>query len=112
MEVNNLPKVNDEVVVKRQWIAFIAAFILFIFAGFISMKVFGVAKYSVLGLCIPMLYLGASSIKNRLSIARLRGQEGYSKGTRAVVFGIIMIVVAIAYIIIMFTPFLANKFPF
>jgi hypothetical protein len=112
MNANNLKKVSDEVVVKRQWIAFISCFILFLLASFISAKVFGVAKYSVLGMCIPMWYIGASSIKNRLSIVRLKGQAGYSKGTRAVILGVIMIVVATAYIIIMFTPFISNKFPF
>jgi len=100
---------NEEVVIKRQWMAFIAAFVLFALASLISVKVFGVAKYGVLGVCIPMLYLGASSIKNRVSIVRLRGQKGFSRDTRAVIFGVIMVVVAVVYIVIVFTPSLSDK---
>ena len=110
MEAINKPEINEEIAVKRQWVAFIAAFVLFFVAGLISVKVFGVIKYSALGVCLPMLYLGISSIKNRISIARLRGQKGYSTGTRAVVFGILMIVFAIAYIVIIFTPSLSDIF--
>ena len=110
METINKPVINEEIVIRRQWIAFVAMFVLFFLAGLISVKVFGVIKYSVLGVCIPMLYLGTSSIKNRISIARLRGQKGYSRDTRAVVFGAIMLVMAIAYIVIVFTPFLSDIF--
>jgi hypothetical protein len=110
METINKPVINEEIVIRRQWIAFVALFVLFFLAGLISVKVFGVIKYSVLGVCIPMLYLGTSSIKNRISIARLRGQKGYSRDTRAVVFGAIMLVMAIAYIVIVFTPFLSDIF--
>jgi hypothetical protein len=110
MDTINKPEINEEIVVKRQWMAFIAAFVLFLVAGLISVKVFGVIKYSVLGICLPILYLGASSIKNRISIARLRGQKGNSRGTRAVVFGAVMIVFAIAYTVVVFTPSLSDIF--
>jgi len=110
METINKPVTNEEIVIKRQWISFFAAFILFFLAGLISIKVFGVIKYSVLGVCIPMLYLGTSSIKNRISIARLRGQKGYSRGTRAVIFGVIALVVSITYIVIVFTSSLSKIF--
>jgi hypothetical protein len=109
MDAINKPVTNEEIVIKRQCMAFTATFVLFALAGLISVKVFGAIKYSVLGACIPMLYLGASSIKNRISIARLRGQKGYSRDTRAVIFGAIMLVVAIAYIVIVFTPALSSK---
>jgi hypothetical protein len=107
--IDDAPKVDEKVIAKRQWTACIAAFILFSLACLISIKVFGVGKYSVLGLCIPLLYIGSSSIKNRLSIVRVRGQKGYSTGTRAVIIGAIMIVFAIAYVIIVFTPSLSNR---
>jgi hypothetical protein len=110
METINKPVINEEIVIRRQWIAFIAMFVLFFLAVLISVKVFVVIKYIVLGVCIPILYLGTSSIKNRISIARLRGQKGYSRDTRAVVFGAIMLVMAIAYIVIVFTPFLSDIF--
>ena len=109
MDSANKPAINEAVVIKRQWIAFVAAFVLFVLASFISVKVFGVAKYSILGLCAPMAYLGISSIKHRVSIARLRGQKGYSRDTRAVVFGIIMLVLATAYVAVVFIPFLSSR---
>jgi hypothetical protein len=110
MDSANKSAMNEAVVIKRQWIAFVAAFVLFALASFISVRVFGVAKYSILGLCLPMAYLGISSIKNRVSIARLRGQKGYSRDTRAVIFGVIMLVLATAYVVIVFTPFLSSRF--
>ena len=86
MDTDNKPIINQEIVIKGQRIASIAAFVLFILADSISVKVFGVEKYGVLGICIPMFYLGASSIKNRVSIVRLKGQKGYSRDTRACCF--------------------------
>jgi len=62
-----------------------------------------------LAVMIPNLYLGASSIKNRVSIMRLRGQKGYSRDTRAVIFGIIIVVVALGYFFILFNPLLSEK---
>ncbi|MFZ1039835.1 MAG: hypothetical protein WCA79_13765 [Anaerolineales bacterium] len=109
MDTDNKPIINEEIVIKGQRIASIAAFVLFILADSISVKVFGVEKYGVLGICIPMFYLGASSIKNRVSIVRLKGQKGYSRDTRAVVFGIIMVVIALGYIFILFIPFLSER---
>lgn len=100
------PVVHEEVVIKRQQIAVIAAFILFAIGSFISLRLFGVAKYGVLGVCIPMLYLGVSSIKNRISLVRLRGQKTYSRDTRAIVFGVIMIAFAIVYMVMVFAPLL------
>ena len=70
---------------------------------------FGVDRYSILAVMIPNLYLGASSIKNRVSIMRLRGQKGYSRDTRAVIFGIIIVVVALGYFFILFNPLLSEK---
>ena len=70
---------------------------------------FGAARYSILAVMIPYLYLGASSIKNRVSIMRLRGQNGYSRDTRAVIFGIIMVVVALGYFFILFNPLLSAR---
>ena len=84
-------------------------FCYFFPAVFISLNVFGAARYSILAVMIPYLYLGASSIKNRVSIMRLRGQNGYSRDTRAVIFGIIMVVVALGYFFILFNPLLSAR---
>ncbi len=109
MEINNKPVNNEEIIIKRQWVAFIATFVLFFPAVFISLSVFGIARYSILAVMIPMMYLGTSSIKNRVSIMRLRGQKGYSRDTRALIFGIITVVVALGYFFILFNPLLSER---
>jgi hypothetical protein len=102
METDNKPTVQEEVVLKRQWIAVIAAFVLFFIGGYLSERIFGVTEYGILGVCLPMLYLGISSIRNRISIIRLRGKKDYSRDTRAVVLGTFMIVLSIAYLLMAF----------
>lgn len=93
---------HEDAVIRGQWIAVIAAFVLFFVGGFLSARIFGVTKYGALGVCLPMLYLGISSIKNRLSIIRFRGQKGYTRDKRAVTLGTIMLVLASAYTILVF----------
>ena len=102
--MNDRPASHEETIIKRQWIAVAAAFVFFLVGGFISMRVFGVTKYGVLGVCLPMLYIGASSIKNRISIVRVRGRQGYSRDKHAVTFGVILLVLAIAYLVLAFMP--------
>jgi hypothetical protein len=107
MDTDNQPVPNEEMVIKRQWIAVVAGFILFFIGGPVSERMFGVTRYGILGVCLPMLYLGISSILNRVSIIRLRGNKAYSRGKRAVVLGVIFIVFAVLYVILAFGPFLA-----
>jgi hypothetical protein len=102
--MDNRLEAHEEVIIKRQWIAVVAAFILFFVGSFLSTRLFGVTKYGALGVCIPMLYLGISSIKNRLSIIRFRGQKGYTRDKRAMTLGIIMLALASAYTILVFMP--------
>lgn len=102
--MDNRLEAHEEVIIRRQWIAVVAAFILFFAGGFLSTRLFGVTKYGALGVCIPMLYLGISSIKNRLSIIRFRGQKGYTRDKRAMTLGIIMLALASAYTILVFMP--------
>lgn len=95
---------HEEVVIKRQQIAVIVGLVFLAIGGFLSAQLFGSAKYGILGVCIPMLYLGASSIKNRISLFRPRGRNAYSRDTRALVFGVVMIVLAIIYAVVIFLP--------
>jgi hypothetical protein len=103
--MDNKSGVQEEIVIKRQWIAVIAAFVLFAVGGFLSQRMFGDTRYGVLGVCIPMLYLGISSIKNRVSIIRLRGKKEYSRDSRAVTLGTFMIILAILYVVFALFPF-------
>jgi hypothetical protein len=100
--MDNKPNAHEEMILKRQWIAVIAAFVLFAIGGFLSQRMFGVTEYGIFGVCIPMLYLGVSSIKNRISIIRLRGKKEYSRDQRAVTLGTFMIVLAVAYAVMVF----------
>ena len=110
MESDNITSEEEKIVIKYQWIAFVATFVLFFVAILISMRIFGTMKYGMLTLSVPIFYIGLSSIKNRISVARLRGQKGYSRGTRAIIFGIVFLVGAVANIVIMLTPSLAERF--
>src|SRR5215213_1719450 len=100
--MDSKPAAHEETIIKRQWIAVIAAFVLFAIGGLLSQRMFGELKYGILGVCIPMLYLGISSIRNRVSIIRLRGKKEYSRDQRAVVLGSFMIILAILYIVVAF----------
>jgi hypothetical protein len=82
---------------------FIAAFILFIPTGIITLYLFnGSLKYIFIPLCIPFLYIGISSIKNRVSILRLRGQKWPSRETSAVTFGWLLIGVVTIQLLFVF----------
>lgn len=93
---------HEEGVIKRQWIAVIVGFLVFAISFFLSERMEGMNKYAVLGICLPMLYLGVSSIRNRLSIIRLRGKKGYSRDQRAVILGGFMTALAILYLVFAF----------
>lgn len=99
METNNQSAAQEERIIRRQWIAVIAGFVLFFIGGSISQRLFGVTEYGVVGVCLPLLYLGFSSIRNRISIIRLRGNKEHSRDRRAVILGTFMIVLAIAYLV-------------
>src|SRR5687768_2430749 len=96
---------HEATIIKRQWIAVIAAFVLFFAGGFLAERFLGDIKYGILGVCLPMLYLGISSIRNRISIVRLRGNKDYSRDQRAVALGGFMIVLSILYVALAFFPF-------
>ena len=102
METNNQSAAHEERILRRQWMAVIAGFVLFFISGSISQRLFGVTEYGIVGVCLPLLYLGISSIRNRISIIRLRGKKEYSRDQRAVILGTFMIVLAIAYMVMVF----------
>ena len=103
--MDSKPATHEETIIKRQWMAVIAAFVLFFAGGFLAERFLGDIKYGILGVCLPMLYLGLSSIRNRISIVRLRGNKDYSRDQRAVVLGGFMIALSILYVVLAFFPF-------
>ena len=99
------PASHEETIIRRQWIAVITGLVLFFVGGYLAERFLGDIKYGILGVCLPMLYLGLSSIRNRVSIIRLRGKKGYSRDQRAVALGGFMVALSILYVIMAFFPF-------
>jgi len=103
-------EISEKNVIMWQYIMFFAMIILFLPISFLLVNTAQQAKYSALVPCVSLIYIGISSMKNRISIIRLRGQREYSRGTKATVFGLIALVIAIVDIVVVFTPFLSDKF--
>lgn len=111
IEANNIASVEEEFIIKRQWTAVIAAFVFLAVAILISVQVFGTVKYGLLAPCIPMIYLGASSIKNRFSVLRAKGQKGkYSRGAYAIYMGVLILISVVIDIVVVLTPSLSGSF--
>ncbi len=106
VEISNADEKN---IVKWQYIVFFAAVLLFVPFSFLLMRMRQPLKYSALEPCLPLFYIGLSSIRNRVSIIRLRGQREYSRGTKAMVFGFIAFAIVIVNILIVFVPALSQK---
>src|SRR3990170_3402507 len=109
MEANNrsfaLSDEQEKKILAWQIGAFITAFVLFIPVSLITLYLFnGSIKYIFIPVSIPLLYIGVSSIKNQLSIIRMRGQKGPSRGRKAIVFGILIIVLLPIELLFIFVP--------
>ena len=114
MEIDDIPKIGEEGnIAKRQWIAFIISIVIFPFAGFLTAYLFDIGRYLFLIVCLPLIYIGASSIKNRVSIFKFSGQSGYSRGVRALRIGLIIIALPLIYIAIvaLTLPFWERQLP-
>jgi outer membrane protein assembly factor BamB len=90
---------------------FAATFILFFPAGLITLYLFnGSIKYLFIFISIPLLYIGLSSIKNRVSIIRTRRHKGPSRGKSAVIFGAIALLSIVVELALIFIPALSSHF--
>jgi uncharacterized membrane protein len=94
---DNVLKVETRII-KWQYIMVFTAVLLLLLTWIISKQEFHTYKYAVLITNIPILFISISSITNRVSIIRLKGQKGYQKGTQAVIYGIILIIIEIAWV--------------
>jgi hypothetical protein len=109
MEFDPTPETNEDSIIKWQWGALFAALILFLPACLLSIKFFGTWKYGgVLSVCVQLFYIGMSSIINKISIGRVSGQKGYSKGTRAILMGTILLIIALVNMVTVLTPSLSK----
>ncbi len=83
-------KTQQEKALIKQYIAFFAAFVLFIPAAILTPYLFnGSIKYFPVFLTPPFFYIGVSSIKHQVTIVRISGQR--LGGSGAVFVGILMI---------------------
>ena len=60
-------------------------------------------KYGAIEIVLAQLFIGISSIKNQVSIMKIKGQKEKSRGKRAVVVGYIAILAAIIGVIVIFS---------
>jgi hypothetical protein len=112
MDINHTSPLDEEMIIKWQRTSLIIAFIFGIIGVLIVGFVFGPAqyKYILLGPGLPMIYLGMSSITNRLSVVKAKGQKGYARGSQAVFMGVLVLTSVIFDIVIVFSPFLDSFF--
>jgi hypothetical protein len=97
-------KKDEKKVLAWQLGVFIAMFILFIPTSIITLYLFnGSIKFMFIPLSLPLLYIGISSIKNKISIAKIRGQKGPSRDKTAVTFGWLIIGIVIIQLLFVFT---------
>jgi hypothetical protein len=112
MDMNPTSPLDEEMIIKWQWTSLILAFVF----GIVGILVVGFAfgprqyKYIFLGPALPMIYLGMSSIKNRLSVVKAKGQREYARGSQAVFMGVLVLISVIFDIVIVFSPFLDTFF--
>jgi hypothetical protein len=101
---------SDKNVLKWQYRVVFATILLFVPVSYLSYLIFHTIKYSLLMACVGASYLAVSSIKNRISIFNFRRGKGPSKGWSAILFGILLIIFEIGWLIFIFTPSLSDKY--
>jgi hypothetical protein len=113
MEIKNTqPQTDEKTIIKQQYVLFFVALISFIPLILLSKSIFHTMKYGLLVPIAEIGYIGVSSIKYRVSIIRSKGSMKLSRERQAVMFGVIILVGAIADIIFILTPFSDILFSF
>ena len=98
-------KQKEKRVLAWQYGVFFAMFILFVPITWLVLNTFnGSIRYVLLPLSIPVFYIGISSIKNRISILRLKGRKEPARGKQAVIFGFLLIGSGILQLLFVFIP--------
>jgi hypothetical protein len=110
MQIDSGSESKEKTVTKKQYIAFAIGFVLFVPAVLLSLNIFGTPKYGELVPVAMIVYIGISSIVNRVSVLRIRGKREPSKGKQALTFGIILLGVAAFTLLTIFVPSLSNIF--
>jgi hypothetical protein len=110
MQIDGGSETKEKTVTKKQYIVFAIGFVLFFPAALLSLKIFGTPRYGELVPVVMMAYIGISSIINRISVLRIRGRHEPSKGKQALIFGFILLGVAVFIVLTIFVPSLSKIF--
>lgn len=108
-------KAVEKEILRNQYIAVVIMFVLFFASALVSILVFGNDMVKIMRVVIPvanlpLLFIGLSSLKNKVSILRPRGKRTYSTGKQAVIVGSLALVVFLLNIVIVFSPILPFLF--
>ncbi|MBK8901390.1 MAG: hypothetical protein IPM53_09420 [Anaerolineaceae bacterium] len=112
-------KLVEKEVLRNQYIALAVMFNLFFASAVVAILIFGNDMVKILRIIFPMvgllqLFIGVSSIKNKVSIMRPKGKREYSTGRQATIIGFLLILVFAIELLIVFSPilpFLIDSFP-
>lgn len=101
---------DEKIVIKRQYIAFFVGMILFIPSVLISTNIFHTSRYGMFAPITAMIYISISSMANRVSILSTRGRLEPSRDNQALIYGAILLAVAIFAVFAIFIPSLSKIF--
>lgn len=88
----NRMKDDEKRVIIKQYVALFTALFLFIPLILLSLFLTNSIKWGLLAVFPLYLYIGISSVKNQVSILRVKGQIDYSRGKQAMLYGNFMVV--------------------
>jgi hypothetical protein len=109
----------EKEILRNQYIAVAVMFILFFASAVVAVLIFGNDTVKILRVIIHVagllqLFIGVSSIKNKVSIMRPKGKREHSTGRQAIIIGLLLILVFVIELLFVFSPilpFLIDSFP-
>jgi hypothetical protein len=111
MKMNNNTPTDQEIeILKIQRRVFIFLLILSLPILLLSQHIFYTIKYGFTLIVISAMFIGVSSIINRVSILKPKWQQDYPRGKQAVIIGSLFIISEIIAIIILLSPILPDGF--
>lgn len=111
MEPEDSRKVAEKAILRNQYMAIPVAFVLFFLSGIVSILIYGNDMVKILRIIFPVagllqLFIGVSSIRNKVSIMRPKGRREHSTGRQAVLIGVLLILVFVIELLFLYSPIL------
>lgn len=111
METKDSREAAEKVILRNQFVAIPVALVLFFILTIISILVFESDMIRILRTVapvagLPQVFVGLSSIKNKVSIFRTRGGRERVIGKQAVVLGFVLIFAYLMELLILYSPIL------